>query len=121
MKLQQLLISNSNEHHIVTKDDDFQSEKADLVLAFGQRTLLEKVNPYNRLKTSFPNGQIIICSSSGQISNQCAIEKEIVATAIDFEKTTIKTCEFDIIKNQNINALGEKIKEELSTTTLSQF
>ncbi len=121
MKLQQLLISNSNEHHIVTKDDDFQSDKADLVLAFGQRTLLEKVNPYNRLKTSFPNAQIIICSSSGQISNQCAIEKEIVATAIDFEKTTIKTCEFDIIKNQNINALGEKIKEELSTTTLKSI
>lgn len=121
MKLQQLLISNSNEHHIVTKNDDFQSDKADLVLAFGQRTLLEKVNPYNRLKTSFPNAQIIICSSSGQISNQCVIEKEIVATAIDFEKTTIKTCEYDILSNHNINDLGEKIKNELNTPSLKSI
>ena len=121
MKLQQLFISNSNEHHFVSKNDDFHDEKSDLVLVFGQRTLLEKVKPYSRLKSTFPNAQIIICSSSGQISNQCNIEKEIVATAIDFEKTTIKTCEYDIVRNNDIKDLGDKIKEELGTPSLKSI
>jgi hypothetical protein len=121
MKLQQLFISNSDEHHFFSKNEEFLHENADLVLAFGQRTLLEKVKPYSRLKSSYPNAQIIICSSSGQISNQCSIEKEIVATAIDFEKTTIKTCEYDVVSNNDINDLGDKIKEELSTPSLKSI
>ena len=121
MKLQQLLINETNEHRLVSNNEEYNAENADLVLAFGQRTLLEKVNPYNGLKSSFPNAQIVICSSSGQISNHCTIEKEIVATAIDFEKTTIKTCEFDIVDNSNINDLGTMIKDKLGSSDLKSI
>lgn len=121
MKLQQLLINQANEHRIVSNNESFDAKNADLILAFGQRTLLEKVNPYSGLKSSFPNAQIVICSSSGQISDQCIIQKEIVATAIDFEKTTIKTCEFDIVGNNDINDLGKMIKYTLSSNDLKSI
>ncbi len=121
MKLQQLLISETNEHRTVSSTESFEANKADLILVFGQRTLLEKVKPYTNLKLSFPNAQIVICSSSGQISNQCVIEKEIVATAIDFEKTTIRTCEFDIVGNNDINDLGEMINTKLGSPELKSI
>jgi hypothetical protein len=91
MKLQQLLITKKNSHRIVSSSDAFEPSQAQLVLVFGQRTLLEKTLPYQGLQSSFPNAQIIICSSSGQISNNCNVESDIVATAISFDKSSNKS------------------------------
>ena len=121
MNLQQLLISATSGQQMISQSEGFNPLKSSLVLAFGQRTLLEEVQPYNRLETTFPNAQIVICSSSGQISNHCVIEKSIVATAIEFEKTKIKSCEIDIISNTNIDDLGKKIKEELAAENLKSI
>lgn len=121
MKLQQLLINKKNSHRIVSASDTFEPSKAQLVLVFGQRTLLEKTLPYQGLQSSFPNAQIVICSSSGQISNNCNVESDIVATAISFDKSVIKATEIDIISNNNIVDLGEKIKHDLLTPDLKSI
>ena len=121
MKLQQLLINKKNSHRIVSTSDTFEPSKAQLVLVFGQRTLLEKTLPYQGLQSSFPNAQIVICSSSGQISNNCNVESDIVATAISFDKSVIKATEIDIISNNNIVDLGEKIKHDLLTPDLKSI
>lgn len=121
MKLQQLLINKKNVQKTVSSSDHFEQEKAQLVLVFGQRTLLEEVLPYEDLKASYPNAQIIISSSSGQISNQSVIEDDIVATAISFDKTTIKTSEIDILSDSNIDVLGKKIKSDLISDDLQSI
>lgn len=121
MNLQQLLISTKVGQQIVSQSEGFNALKASLVLAFGQRTLLEEVRPYNELKSAYPNAQIVICSSSGQISNQCIIEKDIVATAIEFDKTKIQSCEIDFISSTNIDELGRKIKDELASDDLKSI
>lgn len=121
MKLQQLLINKKNSLRIVSASDTFEPSKAQLVLVFGQRTLLEKTLPYQGLQSSFPNAQIVICSSSGQISNNCNVESDIVATAISFDKSVIKATEIDIISNNNIVDLGEKIKHDLLTPDLKSI
>lgn len=118
MKLQQLLLNRKKQQKILLSTDNFKSENANLVLAFAQRTLLEKVCPFDLLKEIYPNAQIILCSSSGQVSNNCTIEKGIVVTAIEFDKTKIIATEFDILANNNIDDLGEKIKEELFSKDL---
>ena len=46
MKLQQLLINTNHKKEIVFTSENFQAEKADLVLAFAQRTVLDEVSPY---------------------------------------------------------------------------
>jgi hypothetical protein len=121
MNLQQLLISTKAGQQMVSQSEGFNPLKASLVLAFGQRTLLEEVQPHDGLKSAFPYAQIVICSSSGQISNQCVIEKDIVATAIEFEKTNIRSCEVDIIQNNNIDDLGTKIKDQLWSDDLKSI
>lgn len=121
MNLQQLLISTKVGQQMVSQSEGFNPLKASLVLAFGQRTLLEEVRPYNELKSAYPNAQIVICSSSGQISNHCIIEKDIVATAIEFDKTKIQSCEIDFISSTNIDELGRKIKDELASDDLKSI
>jgi len=121
MKLQQLLITKKNSHRIVSSSDAFEPSQAQLVLVFGQRTLLEKTLPYQGLQSSFPNAQIVICSSSGQISNNCNVESDIIATAISFDKSSIKATEIDILSNNNIHDLGEKIKHDLLTSDLKSI
>ena len=121
MKLLQILINQNNKQQTVFSSDEFDVQKADLVLAFAQRTVLDKVLPYNGLKSTFPNAQIVLCSSSGQISNNCSIEKAIVATAISFDKTKIKATQIDILSNDNIDDLGTKIKEDLLSDDLQSI
>ena len=121
MKLQQLLINTNHKKEIVFTSENFQAEKADLVLAFAQRTVLDEVLPYKSLKSYFPSAQIIICSSSGQISNNNRIEEDIVATAISFDKTKIKTTQIDIVLDNNLDELGKKIKTDLLSDDLKSI
>jgi hypothetical protein len=118
MKTQQFLLNKDLNTSIVQESQDFSPDRAQLVLAFGQRTLLEAAQPYATLKNKFPQALIILCSSSGQISNQVIIENDIVVTAILFEKTQLKSLEYDVLKADSIRKLGKKVQEELVTPDL---
>ena len=84
MKLQQIVIDIQNEKEVVFSSPEFSAKKADLVFAFGEREFLESSLPYNKLKDLYPNAQIVICSTSGQISNSSFVESKMVSTAIEF-------------------------------------
>lgn len=113
MKLQQVIINNEKEEKVLFSSDGFYSDKANLVLAFGERVLLDDILPYKKIKDLYPKADIVICSTSGQISNTSLVEHSIVATAISFEKTAIKVSEIDILNNLNVQELGDMIKEKL--------
>lgn len=112
MKLQQIIINDKMEEKVLFSSDDFNSDKVNLVLAFGERVLLDDVLPYKKIKYIYPKADIVICSTSGQISNTSLVENSIVATAISFEKTAIKVSEIDILNNFNIQELGAMIKKD---------
>lgn len=113
MKLQQIIINDKMEEKVLFSSDDFNSDKVNLVLAFGERVLLDDILPYRKIKNIYPKADIVICSTSGQISNTSLVENSIVATAISFEKTAVKVSEIDILNNFNIEELGEMIKKYL--------
>ncbi|WP_304198337.1 FIST signal transduction protein [Flavobacterium alvei] len=118
MKLQQMLICNNKEDEVIFSSPDFVARKANLVLAFGEREVLESSLPFKELKKLYSEAQIVICSTSGQISNANLVENNIVSTAIEFEKSTIKIAEIDLIKNSNIQELGLIVKKELFSEDL---
>jgi len=49
------------------------------------------------------------------------VQNNLVATAIAFEKTKIRTTEIDILLNPDIKLLGKKIKEDLSSDDLKSI
>jgi hypothetical protein len=113
MKIQQILIDDQSDKEIIFSSPDFSATKANLVLAFGEREFLESSLPYKKLKELYSEAQIVICSTSGQISNLNIVENKIVSTAIELEKSTIKIAEIDLIKNKNLEELGLVVKNEL--------
>jgi hypothetical protein len=118
MRLQQILIDDRNHQEVIFSSPDFSAEKANLVLSFGEREFLESSLPYKKLKELYSEAQIVICSTSGQISNFNLVENKIVSTAIEFEKSTIKIAEIDLLKNSNIQELGLVIKNEILNNDL---
>lgn len=113
MKLQQIIINDKMEEKVLFSSDDFNSDKVNLVLAFGERVLLDAILPYKKIKDLYPKADVVICSTSGQISNTSLVENSIVATAISFEKTAVKVSEIDILNNLNVQELGDMIKKDL--------
>lgn len=121
MKLQQVIINDKEEDRILFSSKGFNFKKANLVLAFGERVFLDQVQPYKKIRNLYPEAQIVICSSSGQISDANLIENNIIATALEFEKTIIKVSEIDILKNSNIQDLGDVIKDSLFNDNLKSI
>jgi len=121
MKFKQLIIDKLNNQKIIANSHGLAAKDVNLVLAFAQRTLLDETLPYQKLKERYPNADIVLCSSSGQISNECNIEDDIVVTAISFEKTKVKTTQIDIILNSDLNDLGEKIKNDILSEDLKSI
>lgn len=111
-----------------TKETDwvFKSEKIalqnPLVLVFGDRFLLEEDSCYNDVRALFPNGHIVMGSTSGEILNDRISEKSIVLTAIDFEKSTF------LVKSKNLGdyngddeKLGNDLMAEFDTENLKHI
>ncbi|MFM9824738.1 FIST signal transduction protein [Flavobacterium sp.] len=121
MKLQQVIVDKDNLETVLYSTDNFNSQKSNLVLAFGERTFLESLSPYKKLRALYPNAQIVICSTSGQILNTNLVENSLVATSIQFEKSSIKVTEIDILLNPDIKELGNKIKGELLSDDLKSI
>lgn len=113
MKLQQIALDCNQCVKPTFTTRGFDSPKANLVLAFGERLFLEDVLPYKKLRERYPQAHIVICSTSGQISDKNLVENSCIATAIQFEKTAIKVSAIDIIKNANVSDLGDTIKKDL--------
>lgn len=121
MKLQQIKVNASTKETVLFTSNEFEQGNTQLVLAFGERTFLEKTKPYQKLNELYPKADIVICSTSGQISNTNLVENNLIATAISFEKTQIKVCEIDIQLNSDLNVLGNVIKKELLSDDLKSI
>jgi hypothetical protein len=119
MNIEQILINPLLEIQNVKTSSSFMGDKANLVLSFGEREILENCDLYGTLKEKYPNAKIVICSTAGQMTNFNIIKKTIVATAIEFENTEIKIAKYNLLQEKNLALLGKKIKEEIVTDDLT--
>ena len=67
-----------------------------LVLGFGGKQELSSNNYYELLRGVFPEANIALCSSSGEIYGTEVTDEMLSVTAIEFEKTTIETTSINI-------------------------
>ena len=112
MKIQQIAFQ-SDRWQDISKTKEFDPLRANLVFAFGDRECLERNEPYNYLRSIYPLADIIISSTSGEIFNDLVHSNSIIVTAIEFEKTTIRTTEIDIHNHLESMNAGEYIANNL--------
>lgn len=81
------------EHHVEKSSvtTDFSEHKCQLVLGFGSTDKLSDVSFFTQLKNKFPKAQIALCSTAGEIFGKEVMDDCVSVTAIEFEKTEIRS------------------------------
>jgi len=93
--------------------------KPQLVLAFGSTSLIGNPSVYGDLKERFPDATIISASTSGEIIGDSLFDETVVATAIQFEKTTIKAINTNFSDHSNSFEVGNYLIEQLLADDLA--
>lgn len=93
---------------------------AQWVLIFGARRLLsgEGSAAINSLLNRFPHAVFIGCSTAGEIAGDCVREDSVVATAVFFEKTRVRTGFVPITREKSRDA-GRALASQLIAPDLS--
>ncbi len=96
----------------------FDSKRAQLILAFGEPGLITQDALFDHIRYLFPEGNIVSCSTAGEIIDDDVYDNSIVVTAIQFEKTTIKCFATDIHQHDNSYEAGKHLMQELAAEKL---
>ncbi len=84
-----------------------------LVLAFGDRTILESEGIYEELKSFYPNGHIVFGSTAGEILGLSVYENALTLTAIEFENTRYEVVTENIKDHNGVESLGRALANKL--------
>ena len=101
-----------------TSDHKFHQLSAQLVLVFGERTVLKAENSLQYLKEIYPNAIVLGCSTAGEIYGTQVMDGTIVATAIEFEHTQIKGNYLRVEESENSFEVGVKLAQTFDTDGL---
>ncbi len=93
-------------------NDNLDYNSAQVVIGFGERRLLTE-EFYNSIQSLFPNAEILLASSSGEIFMNETYESSVVITALEFAKTAIKAKEVAITQFQNSFEAGQYLMKNL--------
>ncbi|MEK7061768.1 MAG: FIST N-terminal domain-containing protein [Patescibacteria group bacterium] len=89
------------------------SEKPQLVLVFGGRTLMEDERYFKEIRSLYPKSHIIECSTAGEVLDTKVRDNSIALTAIFFKKTKVKFAETDIADIDDSLAAGKRLADAL--------
>jgi len=96
--------------------------KAQLVLCFASKSIMESESIYSLVKSKFPSAEIAMCSTAGEIYQDNVLDNSFVAVAMQFEKTAIKTNSVNIkdykTSYEAAIELGKKIPKDNLTYVL---
>lgn len=114
MKIQQRKWTSTNGWELFRNDANLESNC--LVFAFGARNQVE--NSYHDIKAFYPDSDIIINSTSGEIIGSEVLDNSIVLTAIQFEKTTYEIAQINIKDCEDSFDAGKQLADKVSSDGL---
>lgn len=94
------------------------AEKTQLVLAFGSSDIIVNPEVYAHLKMIYPDASIVFSSTAGEIIDNSVYDNSVVATAVEFEKTTVKCVLTNIGKHENSFETGNYLIKQLEREDL---
>lgn len=82
-------------------NDSSDDQNPQLVLCFGGKKILQQKNIYELTRQRFAGAEIIMCSTAGEIYQDAVQEDTLIASALYFSKTTIRTAAVNIEDHSN--------------------
>lgn len=105
MKIQQLLFYNQT-WTTQQSSKGFDKLHCNLVLAFGDAELVTVPDLFEYLQQNFPNAQIVINSTAGEILHETVYDHSVVVTAIQLDKSRIAAVESNINQHHDSRRIG---------------
>jgi hypothetical protein len=90
-----------------------------LVLCFGDKEKLRDEKIYASLKQLFPNAEIVISSTAGEIYQNSVRENSIMAVAIEFNKTIVRTTSVNVKDFPNSFDAAIELRKKLPAKDLA--
>lgn len=97
----------------------FEAEKAQLVIVFGSRELIEEQIIFDSIKSKFAKAAIVSCSTAGEIINESVYDESVIVTAIQFEKAIVKSIKTSISEHSNSYETGKYLFDSLNADDLT--
>ena len=94
------------------------ADSAQLVLMFGATQVLKDTKHYCRIRETYPSAHILGCSTAGEICGTQVFDDSLVATAVYFEHTRIKSAQIRLGEVKNSFEAGERLASSLNGTGL---
>jgi len=108
MRIEQKAYSQSTGWETI-RTDNLDPHLVNLVLVFGSTTLLRDKKNYENIKAIYPNANILMNSTAGEIIDTHVNDETLSLTAIYFEKTKLKTASINIKDSADSFKAGYKL------------
>lgn len=118
MKIEQKKFSKTSGWESL-RNDGFESESCQLVIAFGSTALLDDNTIYETLRAWYPQANILMNTTSGEIIGTQVNNETVSLTAIAFEKTRVKTAITQIAAVRNSFDAGYYLARALDPVDLT--
>ncbi len=90
-----------------------------LILGFGGKDVLLEQDIYSTLRNSYPEADIVLCSTSGEIYDDTVLDDTVTIVIIEFEDTLVKTVSLNIKDELNSFEAGKTLFDKLNDAGLS--
>jgi hypothetical protein len=97
----------------------FDAGKCQLVLIFGASACISNPAFFKKIKAGYPNAEILLSSTSGEIMDDSVYDDSAVITAIQFEKTIVRSAKTNINNHSNSYDTGKHLMEQLQADGLA--
>src|SRR5579872_713507 len=77
-------------------NDSLESTRVNLVMVMGDKAVIAPPEFYGRLRRDYPNAEIVLCSTAGEIFDEGVHEGSASVTAVEFERTEVRSARVNI-------------------------
>lgn len=77
-------------------NNPLDNAKVNLVMALGDKAILAPADFYGKLRKDYPNAEIALCSTAGEIFDDSVQDGSVSVTAVEFEKTLVRSAMVNI-------------------------
>ena len=92
---------------------------AQLALVFSSAAMLGQEATWNRLRTAFPQAQIVGCSTAGEIAGTNVYDESLTCTGMTFERSNVAVASVLLSEAPTCEALGELLISRLPRERLA--
>jgi len=114
-----LLVFDDNKLQMQNETALADLSKTKLVLGFGGKEVISTQAVYEELKSKFPEADIVLCSTAGEIINNRVNDNSISIAAIELEKTSIQPVMVNIRDYESSYEAGKALIRLINFTNLS--